>query len=176
MPQSTKVMNASPETVASAGEKLIRAFVIKRRACFERWNEFEMVNGIRTHTGYCLRLCGINERIGDERAAGGHHVPGCAFCRRTYGDLRRIAKWILPKDARKSEYKIEPFDYAFHIAPPARGFREEIVVTIQIPRRYNPRLPADECENQYLKEMCGRLKDLGVLEGRVKDGCGKTRW
>jgi hypothetical protein len=88
--------------------------------------------------------------------------------------LRLVAKRILPKDLRKSRYKIEPFDYAFHIAPKARNCREEIVVTIQILHRFNPNLPADECESLCLKEMCGRLKELGVLEGRVKSGYGES--
>ena len=89
-------------------------------------------------------------------------------------DLRRVAGWILPKDVRKSRYKIEPFDYALHIAPKARGYREEIVVTIQILHRFNPYFPADECESLCLKEMCGKLKEFGVLEGRVKSGCGEN--
>lgn len=172
MLNTVKIMNAPPETPPPS-EELVREAIEKHRVCYERWNEFEMVNGVRTHTGYCLRLCGVN-RHEDGGSSGGHPVPGCAICRDTYDELRRIAKWILPKDVRKSRYKIEPFDYAFHIAPKARGCREEIVVTIQILHRFNPNLPADECESLCLKEMCGKLKEFGILEGRVKSEYGES--
>jgi hypothetical protein len=166
MLNNVKIINAPLETTLDS-EILVRESIEKHRVCYERWNEFEMVSGIRTHTGYGLRLCGINRHDGD--ASGGRHpVPGCAICRNTYEDLRRVAEWILPKDVRKSRYKIEPFDYAFHIAPKARNYREEIVVTIQILHRFDPNLPADECESLCLKEMCGKLKEFGVLEGRGK--------
>ena len=172
MLKTVKIMDAPPETPPDS-EGLVREAIEKHRVCYERWNEFEMVNGVRTHTGYCLRLCGIN-RHEDGSSGGGHPVPGCVICRDTYDDLRRVAEWILPKDVRKSRYKIEPFDYAFHIAPKARGYREEIVVTIQILHRFNPNLPADECEILCLKEMCGKLKEFGVLEGRVKSQYGEN--
>lgn len=174
MLKTVKIMDAPPETPPDS-EEFVRNAIAKHRVSYERWNEFEMVNGVRTHTGYGLRLCGVNRHDGTERdGSGGHPVPGCAICRSTYDDLRRVAEWILPKDVRKSRYKIEPFDYAFHIAPKARGFREEIVVTIQILHRFNPNLPADECESLCLKEMCGKLKEFGVLEGRVKSQYGEN--
>jgi hypothetical protein len=165
MLKTIKITNAPPQK-SPLSEEFVHEAIEKHRVCYERWNEFEMVNGVRTHTGYSLRLCGVNDHAGDERT--GHPVPGCRFCRKTYDDLRRVAEWILPKEARKSRYKIEPFDYAFHIAPKARHCREEIVVTIQITHRFDPLLPADECESLCLKEMRGKLKELGVLEGRVK--------
>jgi hypothetical protein len=171
MLKTVKIMDAPPETPPDS-EEFVRNAIEIHRVCYERWNEFEMVNGVRTHTGYSLRLCGINRHDGD--GSGGHPVPGCPICRDTYDDLRRVAGWILPKDVRKSRYKIEPFDYALHIAPKARGYREEIVVTIQILHRFNPYFPADECESLCLKEMCGKLKEFGVLEGRVKSGCGEN--
>ena len=174
MLKTVKIMGTPSSQESSTTEELVRETIEKRRVCYERWNEFEMVNGVRTHTGYSLRLCGVNRHDGFERGSGGHPVPGCAICRDTYDDLRRVAEWILPKDVRKSRYKIEPFDYAFHIAHKARGFREEIVVTIQILHRFNPNLPADECENLCLKEMCGKLKEFGVLEGRVKSEYGES--
>jgi hypothetical protein len=176
MPKTTKITSEPPDTEPPTEEESVRNLIAARRVCFERWNEFEMVNGVRTHVGYSLRLCGENdERTDDDNPrGGGHPVPGCACCRATYDDLRRVAKWILPKTKRASQYKIESFDYAFHIAPKARNYREEIVVTIQILHCCNPNLPADEGESLSLKEMCGELKNLGVLEGRVSGDFGET--
>lgn len=173
MPKTPPAVNANHEKSALS-EEAVKEAINKHRACYERWNEYEMVNGVRTHTGYSLRLCGVNDRHGStgETNRGGNPVPGCRFCRETYADLRRIAEWILPRGMSEIQCAIEPFDYSFHIAPNARRCREEVIVSIQIKHRSDPILPADESESRCLKEMCGKLKELGVLEGRVGSKSG----
>lgn len=146
-------------TPLSAGD--IKNLIEKHRVCFESWFEYAMVEGVRTHIGYALRLSGINRH-----EPGEHSVPGCARCRQTYADLCRIARWILPPDDRASQYRIEPFDSSFHIAK-ARNHREEVVVTIQVLHRDQPDCPADECEMRCLKEMREKLKEFGVMEEKV---------
>lgn len=139
----------------------IKNLIEKHRVCFESWYEYAMVGGVRCHTGYALRLSGINNLETNE-----HAVPGCVYCQQTYADLLRIAKWILPPDNRASQYKIEPFDSSFHIAN-TRGHREEIAVTIQVLHRDNSDRPADECGMRCLSEMKEKLKKFGILEGRL---------
>lgn len=143
-------------------EAEIRNLIKTHRVCFESWYEYAMVEGVRTHVGYALRLSGVNKHEN-----GDHSVPGCSYCRQTYADLCCIARWILPPNDRPSQYRIEPYDASFHIAPNARSHREEIVVTIQVLHRDEPNHPADECEMRCLKEMGEKLKKLGVMEGRV---------
>lgn len=158
-----KIMNSNFTCIeiASVTAEEIKNLIEKHRVCFESWYEYEMVGGIRCHTGYALRLSGINNPATSE-----HAVPGCLYCQQTYADLLCIAKWILPPDNRESQYKIEPFDSSFHIAN-TRGHREEIVVTIQVLHRDDSDRPADECELRCLNEMKGRLKKFGVMDGRV---------
>lgn len=150
------------ETVLFTTEEIKKLIEI-HRVCFESWYEYTMVGSVRCHTGYALRLSGINNPEISE-----HTVPGCPSCRQTYADLLRIAKWILPPDDRASQYKIEPFDSAFHI-PNTRGHRAEVVVTIQILHRDGSNRPADECEIRCLNEMREKLKKFGVMEGRVNN-------
>lgn len=165
-------MNTLPEIV-SLSEESVRDLIEMHRVCYEWSNEYEMVNGVRTATGYSLRLYGDNvEHKADD--AESVLVPGCPVCRKTYNDLLCVAHWILPKEKRESVYKIEPFDSAFHFAP-NRSWREEIVLTIQILHRDDITRPKDECENRCLAEMSARLKKLGVLEGRVNRDFGKQR-
>lgn len=174
MLKTTIFQNASAQSSQPETARTISELIIKHGVCYERWNEYEMVEGVRTHTGYALRLCGANEEHYSDTGRGAvrHPVPGCPVCRATYSDLVRVARWILPKEQRDSQYIIEPFDSAFHIAPNTRHCREEIVVTIQITHRDDQRLQADECENRCLKEMIEKLRQLGVLEGRVKKESG----
>lgn len=163
-------MNKVPE-IASLNEESIKDLIEMHRVCYEWSNEYEMVNGVRTATGYSLRLYGDNlvHKADDAEFVP---VPGCPLCRKTYNDLLCIARWILPKDKRESKYEIEPFDFAFHIAP-NRSWREEIVVTIKILHRVDITQPKDECESRCLAEMTANLKKLGVLEGRVNRDFGK---
>ena len=55
MLKTVKIMDAPPETPPDS-EEFVRNAIEIHRVCYERWNEFEMVNGVRTHTGYSLRL------------------------------------------------------------------------------------------------------------------------
>lgn len=148
--------------LAVVTEAEIRNLIKTHRVCFESWHEYAMADGVRTHVGYALRLSGVNKHEN-----GDHSVPGCSYCRQTYLDLCRIARWIQPSNDRASRYQIEPFDASFHVAPSGRGRRQEVVVTIQVLHRDDPNLPADECEVTCLKEMSGKLRKLGVMEGRV---------
>lgn len=159
---STRRKPAPPATAEN-----IKNLIEKHRVCFESWYEYAMVEGVRTHTGFALRLSGINIHETNE-----HPVPGCDLCRQTYTDLCRIARCILPPDDRASRYRIEPYDSSLHFAK-TRGHREEVVVTIQVLHRDETDRAADECELRCLKEMREKLKELGVLEGRVNKGFEK---
>jgi hypothetical protein len=153
--------NSTLRETAPATAEDIKNLIERHRVCFESWYEYAMTEEVRCHTGYALRLSGVNKHETDE-----HPVPGCDFCRQTYNDLCRIARWILPPGDRASKYRIEPFDSSFHFAK-TRGHREEVVVTIQVLHRDETDRAADECELRCLKEMREKLKELGVLEGRV---------
>lgn len=160
-------MNALPE-IAPLTEELVRRLIEKHLVCYEYWREFAIIGGVRTHVGYSLRLCGINDC--DRARPGGHPVPGCQFCRQTYGDLRRIAEWIIPQEKQFAQLKIDRFDHAFHIAPKERKHREEIVVTIEILHNSEDDCPAGEGEDECLRKLRDKLKKLGVAENRVSAG------
>lgn len=169
----TIFINCEPKKPATA-EDSVESLIVKHRVCYERWKEYAMIEDVRTHTGYSLRLCGENA-LHSGSYAHGHPVPGCAVCRATYDDLVRIARALLPTDARESQHKIEAFDFAFHIAPQSRRRREEIVATIRISHKDRPDRLAGECQDRCLTEMCRKLKAFGVLEGRVNDAFEKAK-
>ena len=171
--KTRKVMKIFPES-ASAKEASVKDLIEKHRVCYEWCNEYDMVNDVRTSIGYSLRLYGCNIKHEVDGGCETEPVPGCPVCRKTYDDLVCVARWILPTEKRESQYKIEPFDSAFHFAP-RRGLREEIVVSIQIVHRGDPGLPKDECEGRCLNGMCANLKRLGVLEGSVNHHFGEHR-
>ncbi|MBK9214692.1 MAG: hypothetical protein IPM59_03710 [Chloracidobacterium sp.] len=160
-------LSSAPQT-----EEAIKDIVEKHRVCYEWSNDHEMVNSVRIPTGYSLRLYGSNDEHDAGIDSGTHPIPGCAACRKTYFDLLSVAKWIMPKEKRETQYKIEPFDNAFHFAP-KRNWREEIVVAIQLLHRDDVSRPQDECEILCLKEMCSKLQKIGVLEGRVNREFGR---
>lgn len=158
-------MNALKEVTLPTKET-IKNLIEKHRVCYEWWKEYDLIEEKRVHIGYGLRLCAINENE-TSKIVEGHPVPGCGVCRKTFNDLSCLARWILPKEKRESQYMIEPFDNAFHFASGARNNREEIVLTIQILHRMDVSRPAEECQNLCFQEMCRDLKKLGVLEGSV---------
>lgn len=166
-------MSKVPE-IAPTTEESVKDLIEKHRVCYEWCNEYDMVNDVRTPIGYSLRLYGRNIKHEVDGGCETEPVPGCPVCRKTYRDLVCVARWILPTEKRESQYKIDPFDSAFHFAP-RRGWREEILVSIQILHRVDPSRPKDECESRCLNEMCANLKKLGVLEGRVNHHLGEHR-
>lgn len=148
---------------SSAIEQL-RATARKHQVCYEVWPERSVAEGRKILIGYELELCGTNSHV----IAKGEHqpVPGCEYCQSTYQDLRRIAEWILPREERPSRYEIGAFDRSLHIAPRSRQSRNEVVVRIHIMHRSDFNREVDECENRCLKEMKGRLTQLGIVEGK----------
>lgn len=131
------------------------------RICYEVWPEWSTKEGRKIQIGFELQLCGVNEHNAQN---GKHAVPGCPQCFHTYSELREIAEWVLPLEVRPSRYDIQGFDHSLHQAPPKRRRRSEVVVTIVIMHRNDFNRPVDDCESRCLKEMRGRLKELGIHE------------
>lgn len=163
--QSVKQKIAEREPPTPITPEYVKSLIEKHRVCYEVWREYAMVGEKRIQIGYDLQLCGVNKHDGDNHG-GQPPVPGCAHCRRTFNDLRLIAEWIVPKDERKTIFKIQPFDRSLHVAPRQRRSRNEVVLTIELLHRHDINSPADDCEDKCLKEMKTKLAELEVLEGR----------
>lgn len=129
----------------------------RRRACYEVWPEFRMVHGERRKTGVAVRLCGEPDPLE-------HVTPGCRHCRSAYEDLKALAAWALPREARDSRYEIEPFDRGWHL-PAGRDFRHEVVVEIRVLHTHDFDDPVNDCQARCLAEITGRLERLGVRRG-----------
>ncbi len=135
----------------------------QHQVSYEVWPERSVSEGRAIRIGFELQLCGANCQLSDE--PGEHDVPGCEHCARTYDELHKIAEWILPSDDRPTRYEISGFDRSLHVAPKKRKSRSEVVVTIHIMHRHDFNREVDDCEDLCLKEMCGKLKQLGVSDG-----------
>lgn len=136
----------------------LRELVNRHRVYYEVWPENLALNEKTVKVGFDLQLNGVHEH------AEGGILPGCHHCQQVYDDLRRIAEWIMPKEERPSAYEIEPFDRSLHQVP-RHGLRLEVALTMKILHRHNFDQPVDACEERCLKEMRGKLADLGVKEG-----------
>ena len=141
----------------------VQEIVRRHGVGYEFWREWSASGLFATYVGYMLNLCGVND--GDD-CADECHVPGCQYCHRTYDDLRKVAEWMIPKDAQESYHcEIEPFDGTRHIVQRQGESRKEIVVTIKIQHRLNVNAPANDCQRRCLNEMRAKLADLGLHEG-----------
>ena len=163
----------SPDTKADLASTLesLREIANKHQVCYEVWPERSVAEGVKIQIGFELQLCGTNSHV----AAGEHQpVPGCEYCHSTYEDLRQIAEGILPLEERPSRYEIAGFDRSLHVAPHSRQSRSEVVLTIHIMHRADFNREVDDCENRCLKEMRGRLKELGIYEGKWRSDAEKT--
>ena len=136
--------------------------VLRHQVCYEVWPEWSGCGGRARRIGYCVNICGVTYGVDCIR---GHHVPGCAHCGLTYDEIRKIAELLTLKEHPDCQFKIEPFDRAWHIAPRQRWSRKEIIVNIKILHSHNVDGPVDESQERCLNELRVELKKLGVREG-----------
>jgi hypothetical protein len=158
-----QVADASSRLIDDAPMEHLREIARRHQVCYEVWPEWSVAEERKIQIGFELQLCGTNPH--DSGDGSDHPVPGCAHCVGTYGELRQIAEWILPREERPSRYEIGAFDHSLHIAPPKRRRRNEVLVSIHIMHRHDFNRAVDECENRCLKEMQQRLRELGIVEG-----------
>jgi hypothetical protein len=81
-----------------------------------------------------------------------HSVPYCEHCAHTFDELREIAEWVLLLKKPPTGCEINSFDHAFHLAPPNRELRREIILTTVV------------LHQERLKEVRERLSMLGIRE------------
>lgn len=143
----------------------LKAVARRHSVCYEAWPEWSLVGNERVKTGYSLELYGANAH--EVGRAGCHLGPGCRMCRETFEDMRKIARWIMPSDEQVSRYEIEPFSRVIHIAPEQRKSRSEVVLTVKILLQREINQPVDDCEQKCLKEVKGKLSELGIVDSRL---------
>jgi hypothetical protein len=141
--------------------KDLKAIIQKHTIRYEVWPHYELSGGKRLVVGFDLELYGTHDHGNTSLS------PGCQICRETYTDLRRLAEWILPKEQRPSKYEIPPFDQTLRASA---GGPFEVVVPIRIEHRHGFFDPVDDCEERCLKEMQGKLAELGVRTGHGSIG------
>ena len=162
-PAIVNELRASPSSIdESTVTEALQAVVLRHQVSYEVWPEWSGCGGRARRIGYCVSICGVNDRVDCVR---GHHVPGCPHCGLTYDEIRKIAEWITLKEQLDCRFQIEPFDRAWHIAPRQRWSRNEIIVNIKILHRHDVDAPLDDSQEGSLKEMRTILRKLGVREG-----------
>ncbi len=134
---------------------ILKELVRRFRVCWKVWPEDAFVGDQKRQIGYQLELAGTHEPWVE------HPEPGCEHCQRIFAALRDIADWILPREERPSTYEIGPYDQAIRYMPMRRN-RPDVILTVRILHREGYERPVDECEDRCLKEMEGRLKELGA--------------
>ena len=136
-------------------EKL-RKLVMHHKVCWEVWPEYHInQDGRKVQIGFELDIIGTHyhpEQLPQ---------PGCSECVKVYNDLKQIVQAIIPKEERDSRYEIRIFDPSIQYAP-ERKLRKDIYLTINILHREGFAQPVDGCEVECLKEMEGKLKELGA--------------
>lgn len=140
----------------------LKDLVQRHQVCYEVWPENLVMSGQLVKVGFALELEGAHEHPGSEV------LPGCVHCQEVFNNLERIADWIRPTEKRPTTYEIQPFDRAIRYSP-KRKRRSEVSLTIKIIHRQGYDQPVDDCEQMCLKEMRGKLAELGVLEGEINN-------
>ncbi|MBA5865041.1 MAG: hypothetical protein GDA65_20375 [Nitrospira sp. CR1.1] len=134
----------------------LSALVREHRVCWEVLPELLPV------TDEQPLLVGFNLELYGAHAHGTEAPhPGCEQCRTILGHLREVAKWILPKAERPSQYYMSVRDNVI-LYDPVRHNRSEVTVTITILHRAQLDAPVDACEVFCLHEMEGKLKEIGA--------------
>ena len=162
-PATAIELRSGPSSInESTVPEALQDIVLRHQVSYEVWPEWSGCGGRARRIGYCLTLCGVNDRNDCVR---GHHVPGCTHCGFTYDALRKIAEWITLKERPDCRFEIESFDRAWHIAPKQRWSRNEIIINIKILHIHNVEAPLDDSQEGSLKDLRTILRQLGVHEG-----------
>ena len=162
-PAIPNALSADPSSIdESKVPEALQDVVLRHQVSYEVWPEWSGCGGRARRIGYCVSICGVNDRVDCRR---GHHVPGCLHCGLTYDEIRKFAEWITLKEQPDCRLQIGPFDRAWHIAPKQRWSRNEIIVNIKIMHSGSVDGPVDESQERCLNKLRVELKKLGVHEG-----------
>ena len=156
------IQTAPPLIHDSTIPETLHDIVLRHQVSYEVWPEWSGCGGRARRIGFCVSICGVNDRVD---CVHGHHVPGCPHCSSTYDEIHKIAEWITLQEHPDCRFQIEPFDRAFHIASKQRWSRNEIVVTVKILHSHNVDGPVNEAQDHCLNELRAQLKKLGIREG-----------
>jgi len=162
-PAIANQLSADPSSIdKSTVLEALQDIVRRHQVSYEVWPEWSGCGGRARRIGYCVSICGVNDRV---ECGRGHHVPGCSHCGLTFDQIRKIAEWITLKEHSDCRFQIGPFDRAWHVAPRQRWSRNEIIVNIKILNWRNVDGPVNESQERCLNELRIELKKLGVREG-----------
>jgi hypothetical protein len=142
---------------SEAVSRTLRELVQHFRVCYETVPDYCFIDHVRQQNGFVLELFGTHEQ-GVE-----HPIPGCHHCHNVRMALEVIAKYILPREKRDSEYDIAPFDHSIQYSS-VRNNRPDVSLRISIQHRTGFDRGVDACEIQCLNEMTQQLKELGASE------------
>jgi hypothetical protein len=128
--------------------------VVKKHKVY--WMVQELVNtnekGDKVKNGFVLALVGTNYEVSDE------DKPSEIF-----GNLERIAEWLMPKENPEVRFQIKRHDSAFFYVPgdDRDPTRRNFVVSLRVLHRAGFHRPIDKYQIQAIKEVEKKLKTLG---------------
>jgi hypothetical protein len=68
-------LRAGPSSIdESTVPEALQDIVLRQQICYEVWPEWSGCGGRARRIGYCVTLCGVNDRV---ECVRDHHVPGC---------------------------------------------------------------------------------------------------
>ena len=135
----------------------LRILARRHEAYYDIWPQYSFVSGSQVPIGFALELCGLRNQHEQKL------TPGDPASHDTYSELREIAAAVMRPSISDAEYTIQPFDNAMHECP-ARGFRPEIVLSVDITPQASNSVPGYESTGLQAVERA--LLDLSVHSGR----------
>ncbi len=142
--------------MTSSDALALREMARNRHVHFDVEPELVIRGSVRMKVGFEVHLWAVHPK-------GARALPGCPKCWDLVDDLRRIAEAVVPPEGRPTRSELEPFRRALYesrVVPNA----DEVSVTIRLFHKEGYDRPIDACEEQCLKEICGRLRALGIPE------------
>jgi hypothetical protein len=134
----------------------LSSFAHAHRVRFEVQPEVTFDGTDRLSVGYRISLWALHEK-------GARAIPGCPKCISLVEGLRQIAAEAVPREARPTRVSMEPFEPALYDSIEVPG-ADEVRLDVRLTHRDRYDAPIDACEDRCLREIRGRLKDLGVRE------------
>lgn len=135
----------------------LKAIIDEHSVHYKTWPHYEIADGKQIMVGFDLELHGTHDHGNTSLS------PGCPACVKTVADLRHVAQWIMPKEERPSMYEVVASSQSLSFCKVKR--RWEVILPIRIEHRHNCLGPIDDCEQRCLREMKGKLAEVGVQEG-----------
>ena len=133
-------------------EAALRSWIREHRVRWELGPRLEFWQGHTLQIGFNLTLLARHPHLADDA------VLGC------WQTLREIVERVLPQQAQRTAFEIDPFEDSIHLSASTQ-WEPEVELRLGLTHRESPFAGIDDEQRQWVAEIQAGLRRLGVTPG-----------